>query len=37
VPLAFDGARPRARTPAPGLGQHNAILKIATEGDRDAR
>ncbi len=26
VPLAFDGARPRARIPAPALGQHNAIL-----------
>jgi crotonobetainyl-CoA:carnitine CoA-transferase CaiB-like acyl-CoA transferase len=29
VPLAFDGTRPRARTPAPALGQHNAILRKA--------
>ena len=27
VPLAFDGARPRARRPAPGLGEHDAVLK----------
>lgn len=27
IPLAFDGARPRARTAAPTLGQHNTILK----------
>lgn len=27
IPLSFDGARPRARTPAPALGQHNAILQ----------
>jgi crotonobetainyl-CoA:carnitine CoA-transferase CaiB-like acyl-CoA transferase len=27
IPLAFDGARPRARTAAPALGQHNAILQ----------
>lgn len=26
VPLAFDGMRPRARTPAPSLGQHNGLL-----------
>src|SRR5262249_39743456 len=26
VPLAFDGARPRARTAAPSLGQHNGVL-----------
>lgn len=26
IPLAFDGARPRTRTAAPTLGQHNAIL-----------
>jgi len=26
VPLAFDGERPRARSPAPRLGEHNAIL-----------
>lgn len=25
IPLAFDGARPRAHSPAPALGQHNAI------------
>lgn len=29
IPLAFDGARPRARTPAPALGQHNAILRTS--------
>lgn len=29
IPLAFDGGRPRARTPAPALGQHNEILKKA--------
>jgi crotonobetainyl-CoA:carnitine CoA-transferase CaiB-like acyl-CoA transferase len=27
IPLAFDGTRPRARTAAPALGQHNAILR----------
>ncbi|MGN8549629.1 CaiB/BaiF CoA transferase family protein [Bradyrhizobium sp. 13971] len=33
VPLAFDGTRPRARTAAPALGQHNAILrKPASKG-----
>jgi crotonobetainyl-CoA:carnitine CoA-transferase CaiB-like acyl-CoA transferase len=37
VPLAFDGKRPRARTAAPALGQHNAILQIAAKGDRNAR
>lgn len=26
IPLACDGARPRSRTGAPALGQHNAIL-----------
>jgi crotonobetainyl-CoA:carnitine CoA-transferase CaiB-like acyl-CoA transferase len=29
IPLSFDGARPRARTAAPALGQHNAILQTA--------
>lgn len=29
IPLAFDGARPRARTAAPALGQHNAILRTS--------
>ncbi|MGY3617939.1 CaiB/BaiF CoA transferase family protein [Bradyrhizobium sp. USDA 10063] len=29
IPLAFNGARPRARTPAPTLGQHNAILRTS--------
>jgi crotonobetainyl-CoA:carnitine CoA-transferase CaiB-like acyl-CoA transferase len=29
IPLAFDGARPRARSPAPALGQHNAILRAS--------
>ena len=34
IPLAFDGARPRARTPAPALGQHNAILRASeSKGD----
>jgi crotonobetainyl-CoA:carnitine CoA-transferase CaiB-like acyl-CoA transferase len=37
VPLAFDGKRPRARTAAPALGQHNAIFKVAAKGDRNAR
>ncbi|MCA1454216.1 CoA transferase [Bradyrhizobium sp. BRP22] len=27
IPLAFNGERPRARTPAPALGQHNVILR----------
>jgi crotonobetainyl-CoA:carnitine CoA-transferase CaiB-like acyl-CoA transferase len=36
VPLAFDGARPRARTPAPALGQHNAILALARKERVDA-
>lgn len=27
IPLAFDGARPRARKAAPALGQHNTILE----------
>jgi crotonobetainyl-CoA:carnitine CoA-transferase CaiB-like acyl-CoA transferase len=31
IPLAFDGARPRARTPAPALGQHNAVLRTPRE------
>ena len=29
IPLAFDGTRPRARTAAPALGQHNAILRTS--------
>jgi crotonobetainyl-CoA:carnitine CoA-transferase CaiB-like acyl-CoA transferase len=29
IPLAFDGARPRARSPAPALGQHNPILRAS--------
>jgi crotonobetainyl-CoA:carnitine CoA-transferase CaiB-like acyl-CoA transferase len=29
IPLAFDGTRPRARTAAPALGQHNALLRTA--------
>jgi crotonobetainyl-CoA:carnitine CoA-transferase CaiB-like acyl-CoA transferase len=37
IPLAFDGARPRARTPAPALGQHNAVLRTpACKGATDA-
>jgi crotonobetainyl-CoA:carnitine CoA-transferase CaiB-like acyl-CoA transferase len=28
VPLSFNGARPRARTPAPVLGQHNALFEV---------
>jgi crotonobetainyl-CoA:carnitine CoA-transferase CaiB-like acyl-CoA transferase len=27
IPLTFNGVRPRACTPAPGLGQHNATLR----------
>jgi len=38
IPLSFDGERPRARTPAPALGQHNAILQTsATEETSDAK
>lgn len=38
IPLSFDGERPRARTPAPALGQHNAILQTpATEETADAK
>jgi crotonobetainyl-CoA:carnitine CoA-transferase CaiB-like acyl-CoA transferase len=36
IPLSFDGARPRARTPAPALGQHNAVLTPACKGVTDA-
>jgi crotonobetainyl-CoA:carnitine CoA-transferase CaiB-like acyl-CoA transferase len=37
IPLAFDGARPRARSPAPTLGQHNAVFRPpAGEGVIDA-
>lgn len=28
IPLAFDGVRPRAMSPAPELGAHNAALKL---------
>jgi crotonobetainyl-CoA:carnitine CoA-transferase CaiB-like acyl-CoA transferase len=31
IPLAFDGERPRARTPAPALGQDNAVLRTPKE------
>jgi crotonobetainyl-CoA:carnitine CoA-transferase CaiB-like acyl-CoA transferase len=38
IPLAFDGARPRARTAAPALGQHNAILRTpASKGKANAK
>jgi crotonobetainyl-CoA:carnitine CoA-transferase CaiB-like acyl-CoA transferase len=38
IPLSFDGKRPRARQPAPALGQHNTILRTsATEGKADAK
>ncbi len=38
IPLAFDGARPRARTAAPALGQHNAILRTpASKGTTNAK
>jgi crotonobetainyl-CoA:carnitine CoA-transferase CaiB-like acyl-CoA transferase len=30
IPLTFDDVRPRASTPAPGLGQHNATLRTFT-------
>ncbi len=29
IPLTFDGTRPRVRTPAPVLGEHNAILRTS--------
>jgi crotonobetainyl-CoA:carnitine CoA-transferase CaiB-like acyl-CoA transferase len=29
IPISFDGARPRTRSPAPKLGEHNAVLKTA--------
>jgi crotonobetainyl-CoA:carnitine CoA-transferase CaiB-like acyl-CoA transferase len=31
IPITFDGARPRARAPAPALGQHNSIIRASTE------
>jgi crotonobetainyl-CoA:carnitine CoA-transferase CaiB-like acyl-CoA transferase len=31
IPIAFDGARPRARTPAPTLGQHNSAVRASTQ------
>jgi crotonobetainyl-CoA:carnitine CoA-transferase CaiB-like acyl-CoA transferase len=38
IPLAFDGTRPRAHTPAPALGQHNAILpRSATKETGNAK
>jgi crotonobetainyl-CoA:carnitine CoA-transferase CaiB-like acyl-CoA transferase len=38
IPLAFDGTRPRARTAAPTLGQHNAILRTpASKGTTNAK
>jgi crotonobetainyl-CoA:carnitine CoA-transferase CaiB-like acyl-CoA transferase len=38
IPLAFDGTRPRARTAAPALGQHNAILRTpASKGTSNAK
>lgn len=38
LPLAFDGARPRAHTAAPALGQHNAILRThANKGTTHAK
>jgi crotonobetainyl-CoA:carnitine CoA-transferase CaiB-like acyl-CoA transferase len=38
IPLAFDGRRPRARTAAPTLGQHNAILRTpASKGTANAK
>ena len=36
IPLSFDGERPRARSPAPALGQHNTILPLI-EGTADAK
>lgn len=30
VPLAFNGARPRARTAAPALGQHNDLFQLSS-------
>jgi crotonobetainyl-CoA:carnitine CoA-transferase CaiB-like acyl-CoA transferase len=32
IPISFDGARPRARKPAPALGQHNTILRMSVTG-----
>ncbi|MGB9114338.1 CaiB/BaiF CoA transferase family protein [Bradyrhizobium sp.] len=38
IPLTFDGTRPRARSPAPALGQHNAGLRTsATKGTASAK
>ncbi|MDA9530208.1 CaiB/BaiF CoA transferase family protein [Bradyrhizobium sp. CCBAU 25338] len=38
IPLAFDGMRPRARTAAPALGQHNAVHRIsASKGTTNAK
>jgi crotonobetainyl-CoA:carnitine CoA-transferase CaiB-like acyl-CoA transferase len=36
IPLSFDGERPRARSSAPALGQHNTILPVI-EGATDAK
>lgn len=35
VPLSFDGERPRARTQAPKLGEHNNILGTRTQEGAD--
>lgn len=37
VPLSFDGARPRARTRAPKLGEHNDILAVREREAVNAR
>ncbi|OIQ66374.1 hypothetical protein GALL_520550 [mine drainage metagenome] len=38
IPLTFDGRRPRARSPAPALGQHNADFRTsATKGTASAK
>lgn len=37
VPLAFDGQRPRARTRAPTLGEHNKILPVGRKERAYAR
>jgi crotonobetainyl-CoA:carnitine CoA-transferase CaiB-like acyl-CoA transferase len=33
IPLTFDGTRPRARSSAPALGQHNADFRTSAKGD----
>ncbi len=38
IPLTFDGRRPRARSPAPALGQHNADFRTSdTKGTASAK